>query len=175
MPLSAPDLQKHSGRTGGWEEWSTLPGGLAGSNHFAPGYRVPRPQTLRPRPPALSQRIRIMARSSPSETGPRRLTSGRSDPEELRKPQVLEIATVWRFPGGGAGLGWRGRAAGGALHGLWAGLYWLGRTTPATRLRVLRLRPWSNSTAPPLRFGSESRPMRPRLQSPDPVAPRSLP
>lgn len=39
-------------------------GGLAGSNHSAPGYRVPRPQTLRPRPPALSQRIRTMVRSS---------------------------------------------------------------------------------------------------------------
>lgn len=39
-------------------------GGLAGSYHSAPGYRVPRPQMLRPRPPALSQRIRAKARSS---------------------------------------------------------------------------------------------------------------
>lgn len=91
-------------------------------------------------------------------------------------PKSSRNVRSWRLPQSGDsqaaepgsdGGGGR-RAAGGALHELWAGLYWMGRTTPAIRLRVLRLRPWSNSTAPPLRFGSEFRPMRPRLRSPDP-------
>lgn len=96
--------------------------------------------------------------SPPGEATPKSSGNLRS----WRLPQSGDSQAAEPGSDGGGG----GRAAGGALHGLWAGLYWMGRTTRFTRLRVLRLR--SSSTAPPLKFGSESRPMRPRLRSPDP-------
>lgn len=167
LPFSAPDLQKHPGKTGGWEEWSTLQGASKAPTTPYTGSECPDPRRcgqgrqLSPSASALG----------PCEAGPRGLTSGATRcHEKLQKPQVLEIATVWRFPGrrtrapmAGAGAGGgRGvpRAVGGSLVG--------GKDNPGYPTLRPAAAPWPSSTATLLRFGSGSQPMRPWLRPPGP-------
>lgn len=83
----------------------------------------------------------------------------------------------WRSPkaegsqAGGAERRWRGRAAGGAFHGLWAGLWLVGRRTLAAGLWELGLcaRPSYTSAPPRLRQGFRAM----LLQRQSPVVHRS--
>lgn len=133
-----------------------------------------------PDPTRCSQGRPLSPRASPPWPGPR-VTRGHLRPSSADSPPGKAAPKInlrsWRSPraedtqAGGAERRWRGRAAGGAFHGLWAGLCLVGRWTLAAGLWELGLCAWPSYTSAPLRLRPGSRAMR--LWRQFPVVPRS--
>lgn len=102
LPISAPDLQKHSRRTGGWEEWSTLPGASQAPT-------TPHPGTECPDPRRCDQGRQLSPSASASRPGPRvtreHLRPGPVDsPPGEATPKSSGNLRSWRLPQSGESL-----------------------------------------------------------------------